>query len=245
MTSQEIYADWVKVSNGELHMDAYLAHPTATGTFPAVIVIQEIFGVNAHIRDVTERFAKAGYVAIAPAIYQRVAPGFEVGYSPDDVITGRKYKEQTKADELLSDLQATIGYLQSLPLVKPGSIGAIGFCFGGHVAYLAATLPDIRATAAFYGSGIATMTPGGGAPTLTRTAEIQGEIYLFFGTEDPLIPNEQVDQIESELQKHAIRYRLFRYPAGHGFFCDQRSDYDPESAADAWKQVLELFGRTL
>jgi carboxymethylenebutenolidase len=245
MTVQEMHAGWVKVSNGELQLDAYLAQPPGTGPFPAVIVIQEIFGVNAHIRDVTKRFAKAGYVAIAPAIYQRTAPGFEVGYSSEDVATGRRYKDLTTADELLSDVQATIGYLRSLPTVKPEAIGAIGFCFGGHVAYLAATLPNVKATAAFYGGGIATMTPGGGPPTLTRTADIQGEIYLFFGTEDPLIPNEQVDQIESELQNHQITYRIFRYPAGHGFFCDQRSDYSAEAASDAWKHVLELFSRRL
>jgi carboxymethylenebutenolidase len=130
-------------------------------------------------------------------------------------------------------------------MVKADAIGAIGFCFGGHVAYLAATLPDIKATASFYGGGIATMTPGGGAPTLTRTPEIQGEIYLFFGTQDALILNEHVDQIEAELQKHQVHYRLFRYPAGHGFFCDQRSDYNPEAATEAWGHVLELFDRTL
>lgn len=245
MTSQEIRTAWVKVPNGNLQIDAYLAHPNQNGEVPAIIVIQEIFGVNAHIRDVVERFAKAGYVAIAPSIYQRTAPGFEVGYQPEDFVEGRKYKDMTKADELLSDIQATIAYLRSLPNVKSEAIGAIGFCFGGHVAYLAATLPDIKATASFYGAGIATMTPGGGAPTITRTPEIQGTIYLFFGTQDQLIPNEQTEQIEAELQKHGISYQVFRYPAGHGFFCDQRADYNAEAAAAAWKHVQELFSHTL
>lgn len=240
----EIQAGWVTVPNGSLQIDAYLAQPTSTGTFPAVVVIQEIFGVNSHIRDVTERIAREGYVAIAPAIYQRTAPGFEVGYTEADTIEGRKYKDLTTADELLSDLRATIGYLQTIPAAAQ-KVGAIGFCFGGHVAYLAATLPTVQATASFYGAGIATMTPGGGAPTIARTPEIGGTLYAFFGTRDPLIPNEQADQVEAALKQDSIPHRVFRYDAGHGFFCDQRGDYNPEAAADAWEHVKQLFQDTL
>lgn len=245
MPAAAIATATVQVPNDDLLIDAYLAEPQGGGPFPGVIVIQEIFGVNAHIRDVTERFARGGYVAIAPAIYQRQAPGFEVGYTAEDLALGRKYKDQTKASELLSDIQASIDFLKGRPQVKSEGFGCIGFCFGGHVVYLAATLPDIQASAVFYGAGIATMTPGGGAPTLTRTPEIKGTLYAFFGTEDPLIPNEQVDQLEAELQKHQIPHRVFRYPASHGFFCDQRSDYQPEAAADAWKHVQQLFGQVL
>jgi carboxymethylenebutenolidase len=237
----EIRARWVHVSNGELQIDAYLAEPLGEGTHPGVIVIQEIFGVNSHIQSVTERLAQEGYVAIAPAIFQRTAPGFEVGYTEADTIQGRTYKDLTTAEELLSDIQATIDYLKTNPKVKDGGFGAIGFCFGGHVVYLAATLPDIRATASFYGGGIATLTPGGGDPTITRTPEIKGTLYAFFGLSDPLIPNDQADQIEAQLRAHSIPHRVFRYPAGHGFFCDQRADYNPEAAKDAWEHVKQLF----
>jgi carboxymethylenebutenolidase len=245
MTNAEIGTSHVKIPNQDVQIDAYLAEPAQAGTFPAVIVIQEIFGVNSHIRDVTERFAKEGYVAIAPAIYQRIAPGFETGYTPEDIAIGRQYKDQTKADELLSDLQATIAYLKNLPNVKGDAIGSIGFCFGGHVVYLGAILPDIKATASFYGAGITTSTPGGGAPTITHTSNIKGTLYAFFGTEDQSIPLEQTEQIEAELEKYQISHRVFRYPANHGFFCDQRASYDPDAAADAWKQVLELFKKEL
>lgn len=244
MADLEIRTTQVQVPNGDLQIQAYLAEPVGDGLFPGVIVIQEIFGVNSHIRDVTERIAREGYIAIAPAIYQRQAPGFEVGYSQEDVELGRKYKDRTKASELLSDIQATLNYLKSLPHINP-RFGSIGFCFGGHVVYLAATLPDIQATASFYGGGIATMTPGGGAPTITRTSDIQGVLYGFFGTEDPLIPNQQVDQIEAELQKHQIPHQLFRYKADHGFFCDQRSTYNAAAANDAWNHVKELFREEL
>ncbi|WAS06541.1 dienelactone hydrolase family protein [Gloeomargaritales cyanobacterium VI4D9] len=108
--------------------------------------------------------------------------------------------------------------LQGSTLLGISQFGTIGFCFGGHVVYLAATLPDVRVTASFYGGGIATTTPGGGAPTITRTKEIHGTIWCFFGTRDPLIPNEQTDQIEQELQKQGIDHQVFRYDADHGFF---------------------------
>jgi carboxymethylenebutenolidase len=241
----EIQAGWVKVPNGDLQIDSYLAEPQEAGPFPGIVVIQEIFGVNSHIRDVTERIAREGYVAIAPAIFQRTAPGFEVGYTEEDTALGRQHKDMTKAEELLLDIQAAINFLKTKPNVKPDKFGAIGFCFGGHVVYLAATLPDITATASFYGGGIATMMPGGGPPTITRTPQIKGTLYAFFGTQDPLIPNEQADQIEAELAKHNISHKVFRYPVSHGFFCDQRADYNPDAAKDAWEQVKELFSQNL
>lgn len=236
----------ISVPASGLSIDAYLAEPTEPGHYPPVIVIQEIFGVNAHIRDVTERFAKAGYVAIAPALYQRIAPGFQAGYTLDDVKIGRTYKEQTQADQLLADVQGAIAFLQHHPNVRPGGVGCIGFCFGGHVAYLAATLPEVSATASFYGAGLTTWCPGGGEPTVTRTAQIRGHLYAFFGMEDASIPMEQVDRIEAELVKHQVPHRVLRYAnADHGFFCDQRSSYNAEAANDAWQVVQELFRQTL
>ncbi|WP_016951405.1 dienelactone hydrolase family protein [Anabaena sp. PCC 7108] len=229
-----------------LQIAAYLAQPQNPGTYPGIVILQEIFGVNDHIRDVTERIAKLGYVAIAPALFQRQAPGYKAGYTPEDVETGRGYAMQTKASELLSDIQLAINYLKSLPKVKSSAFGCIGFCFGGHVAYLAATLPDIQATASFYGAGITTRTPGGGEPTITRTQEITGTIYTFFGREDASIPQEQVNQIEAELEKYNISHRVFRYDGSdHGFFCDRRASYNPKAAFDAWEQVQQLFASVL
>ena len=243
---QDIKTSWVKVSSRDVQLDAYLAEPTEDGNFPAIVVIQEIFGVNSHIRDVTERFARLGYVAIAPAIYQRQAPGFETGYTAEDVKTGREYKNNTQATELLSDIGATVRYLQELPTVRAEAIGSIGFCFGGHVAYLTATLPGITAVASFYGAGIPDWCPGGGKPTLTYTADIQGVIYTFFGTEDASIPPDHVAAIEAALQNHHIPHKVFRYEgAQHGFFCDQRASYNAEAAADAWEQVQYLYAHAL
>jgi len=245
MTELAIDTSWVKLSQNNLQISAYIAQPQAPGTYPGIVVLQEIFGVNSHIRDVTERIAKLGYVAIAPALFERVAPGFETGYTPADIEVGRKYAwEQTTASELLSDIQSAIDYLKTLPQVKQNAIGCIGFCFGGHVAYLAATLPDIKATASFYGARITTSTPGGGTATLTRTPEFSGTVYAFFGMEDASIPKEQTDEIEAELEKYKIPHRVFRYDgADHGFFCDQRASYNPKAAAEAWVQVQQLFSQ--
>ncbi len=244
MTEVAITSTTVKLLQTDVTIDAYLAQPTAPGIYPGIVVLQEIFGVNAHIREVTERIARQGYVAIAPALYQRLAPGFETGYSPEDIKIGKTYKMQTKASELLSDIQVAIDHLKTLPQVSKNGFGCIGFCFGGHVTYLAATLPDIKAAASFYGAGIATNTPGGGAATISRTQEIQGTLYGFFGMADASIPREQVDQIEAELKKCNIPHRLFRYDrADHGFFCDHRGSYNPIAAADAWEQVKHLFAQ--
>lgn len=242
MAESQIRTDNVKVANGDLEIAAYLAMPVGEGTFPGVVVLQEIFGINSHIRNVTERIAKEGYVAIAPALYQRQAPGFETGYTPKDIEVGKKYSMQTTASQLLGDIQAAIDFLKSLPQVKADTISCIGFCFGGHVAYLAATLPDIKATASFYGAGIATRTFGGKEPTISRTPEIKGTLYAFFGKEDASIPTEQVDQIEAELEKNHIAHEVFRYDgADHGFFCDQRASYNEAAASDAWEKVKQLF----
>ena len=213
---------------------------------PGIIVFQEIFGVNEHIRGVCDRIAREGYIAIAPALYQRTVPGFEIGYNPDDFKLGKEHKAKTKASELLSDTEATIAYLKTLPQLKEGAIGSIGFCFGGHVAYLTATIEDIKAIASFYGAGIATMCPGETEPTIARTEDITGTLYAFFGNEDASIPSEQVDCIEAQLTNYNVPHQIFRYGgAGHGFFCDRRSSYNPDAANDAWGKVMNLFDTVL
>ncbi len=242
MTKYSIKTQKVQFPSENINLDGYLATPDTEGIFPAVIVIQEIFGVNSHIRDVTERIAKEGYVAIAPAIFQRLAPGFETGYTPEGIEIGKKYKDQTKATELLQDIQASINYLYTLPQVKKTGVGSIGFCFGGHITYLTATLTEIKATASFYGAGITNWCPGGNSPTINKTSEIKGTIYTFFGAEDASIPLAQVKEIEETLQKYKIDHKVFCYEgADHGFFCDQRSSYNKISAQSAWKKVLTLF----
>lgn len=262
MRNMKISTNYVQIPNQNLLIDAYLAQPVGKDNRGAVIVFQEIFGVNSNIRDITELIAKQGYVAIAPAMYQRIAPGFEFGFSAEDVgysqeayRLGLEYYQQVKYQEIFSDIKATIAYLKTLPNVKADSIGCIGFCFGGHIAYMAATLPDIKATASFYGGGITTSSYGEATPTLNRTSEIQGIIYTFFGTKDTLVSQEQNQKIEAELKKQKINHRVFRYDAGHGFFAGffvdkypflaQNPSINREAAIDAWNHVLKLFENNL
>ena len=246
MPSLTIATKTIEVDSSDTTLPVYVAMPEGDGPFGAVIVLQEIFGVNSHIRDVTERIARAGYVALAPALYHRLAPGFETGYTPDDIQVGRQYKVQTQADELLSDIQATIDYAKTLPQVKSGGVGCVGFCFGGHVAYLAATLEDTSAIASFYGAGIPDTAFGPGPVALDRTPQITGTLHCFFGTEDASIPTAAVEQIRSALQRANVDHEIFEYEgAGHGFFCDRRGSYNSDAAADAWEKVKALLSEKL
>ncbi|NJL10633.1 MAG: dienelactone hydrolase family protein [Calothrix sp. SM1_7_51] len=262
MTLLEINTTQIKIPNNDLEIDAYLAQPSSKETFAAVIVFQEIFGVNENIRDITELLAKQGYIAIAPAMYQRIAPDFHIDYSPEDVgfspeayQLGLHYYQQVKYQEIFSDIQATIDYLKILPNVNHNAIGSIGFCFGGHVAYMAATLPDIKATASFYGGGITTSSYGEDIPTINRTSQIKGTIYTFFATRDLFVPQQDSERIEAELKKCKINHRVFRYDTGHGFFAsffkdkypfiEQHPSYNLEAAIDAWENVIELFQNNL
>jgi len=232
----------IQVLNQDLRIDCYLAQPQEIKPRGAVIVIHEVFGVNAHLRSVVDRLAQEGYVAIAPNMVQRTAPGLDLDYSNASLAVGRSHKDQMSAANIASDLGAIVAYLKSLSL---SAIGLMGFCFGGHVAYLGAMLPEIRATAVFYGSGIAVLTPGGGEPTVTRSHEIQGRVDLFFGLSDPLIPNAQADAIEAELVAQGVDHQVIRYATGHGFFCEARSSFDAVAAADAWERVKALLKEQL
>jgi carboxymethylenebutenolidase len=241
MARLNIVARAVTITSGNTKINGYLATPAELGQFPGIIVFQEVFGVNPYIRAVTERIASLGYVAIAPALFDRTSPGFDVGYSPAELELGRTHAQTTSATELLADIQGCVDYLKSLPQVAP-NFGCIGFCFGGHVAYLAATLPDIAVTASFYGRGITTFSPGGGEPTVSQTGSIAGTIYMFFGMNDASIPPEHVAEIATTLTQHHIPHRIWQYPdAEHGFCCDLRASYNPTAAEDAWQHVEELF----
>jgi carboxymethylenebutenolidase len=239
----------IPVKGVDQPMGAYVAAPAEAGPHPAVIVIQEIFGVNAHIREVTDRIAREGYVAIAPDVHHRVAPGRELGYTPADMQTGMQVIGKLSLDGFTADLDATLAAVRARADVRGDRIGAIGFCIGGHLAYLAAALrADVRATASFYGGGIATFGPGGGPRTVERTRDIKGRILCLFGGQDQMIPPEQVDEIKRALVEGDVRHEVVVYPqTGHAFFCDkaERGSYNAEAAEDAWRRVKELFGEEL
>lgn len=228
-------------------MGGYLARPKSGGPFPAVLVYMEIFGVNPHIRDVVERVAREGHLALAPDFFHRTGPGVEYGYDDAGFAGGMKLLGALRADEMIADAKTAIAWLRQRPDVRGDRIGAMGFCIGGHMTYLTACETDVRAAASFYGGGIAAPAGPGGAPsTLGRTGKIRGKILCLFGGEDSFIPNDQVDAIRAALAKHGARHEIVVYPgADHGFFCDRRGTYQKAAAEDAWKRVKQLFREEL
>lgn len=243
----EIKTEKVEIPVGEAGMAGYLARPDEGGPFPAVLVWMEIFGINSHIREVTERVAREGYVALAPDFFHRTHPGLELGYSDDEMQKGFEPYGQLHADSMLADARAAIAWLRGRDDVRGDRLGAMGFCVGGHMTYLCACETDIAAAASFYGGGIAGPEGFGGAEsTLGRTPKIRGRILCLLGDEDDYIPLDQVEAIKDALEKAEIRHDVKVYPGvGHGFFCDQRDSYDETSATDAWAKTKALFEQEL
>ncbi len=228
-------------------MGGYLGRPDDGEARPAVLVFMEIFGINSHIRDLVERVAREGYVALAPDYFHRSGPGAEYGYDDDGFAKGMVLLNALKADEMISDARDSLAWLRGRSDVRGDRIGAMGFCIGGHMAYLTACETDVSATASFYGGGIAAPQGPGGAPsTLGRTGRIKGRILCLVGAEDSFIPLDQVEAIKAALAEQGVRHDTVIYEgADHGFFCDQRGTYQERAAADAWKRVTRLFAEEL
>lgn len=243
----EIITERVHASVDGKTMGGYLARPADGAAHPAVLVFMEIFGVNSHIRDVTERVAREGYVALAPDFFHRTGPGVDYGYDQTGFTEGIKLLGGLKADEVAADARAALSFLKRQNFVKGDKLGAMGFCIGGHVTYLTACETEIKAAASFYGGGIAKEQGLGGAPsTVGRTSKITGKVLCLFGEKDPLIPLSEIETIRAELQKNKVRNEIVVYPgADHGFFCDQRGTYDKKAANDAWAKVKKLFAEEL
>jgi carboxymethylenebutenolidase len=232
---------------GSAQMPAYVARPADDKAYPGVLLFMEIFGVNAHIRSVADRVAAEGYVVLAPDLFHRTAPGIELGYDQTGLAKGIELMTKTVPTEILADVTAAKGTLEKRADVKGKGIGAMGFCFGGHVTYRSACELPIAAAASFYGGGIAApAAPGKGPSTIERTAAMRGRILCIFGEKDGYIPLNEVDAIRQALEAAKVRHEVVVYPGvGHGFFCDVRGDYDAKSAADAFERVKKLFKEEL
>jgi carboxymethylenebutenolidase len=208
---------------------AYVAQPSGTPR-GGVVVIQEIFGVNSHIRSVADGYAKDGYLAVAPSTFHRVKQGVELGYSQEDIQAGAALKqavESLPAPGVLPDLQAAIDHAS-----KAGKVGVVGYCWGGLLTWRAACLLNgVAAAAPYYGGG------------MTSTAEAAREpkcpVMAHFGDQDHVIP---LDTVEAFKQKHP-EVEVHIYHANHGFNCDQRGSYDPAAAKLARERTLALFAR--
>jgi carboxymethylenebutenolidase len=215
-------------------MAAYVACPEQGGPHPGLLLFQEAFGVNHHIRSVSERFAAEGYVVIAPELFHRTAPpGFEGSYTDFASVMPHAKAVTTETAEL--DIQAAYEWLRSNMQVKPNEISSVGFCMGGRVSFLANSLVPLRAAISFYGGGIA---PG----LLDRVSKLQAPSLLIWGGLDKHITPEHrkaVTEALSAEQKIFVNVEFSR--ADHGFFCDERTAYEPHSARQAWALTLEFL----
>jgi carboxymethylenebutenolidase len=204
---------------------AWLSAPAGTAR-GGVVVLQEIFGVNSHIRAVTDSFAAEGYVAIAPSLFDRIRKGIELGYSPDESQEGRGYVMQLKPEQTLKDMSAAVNVIR-----HAARIGAVGYCWGGRLAYLAAYELPVACAVVYYGTGITHLLPR--AP--------KKPVMYHFGEQDQHIPLSDVEKIRATDATGIVHL----YPAGHGFNCDQRPTYHAESAAAARRRTLEFFAQLL
>jgi len=235
----------ISISVGGELMGAYLSRPDDGGKYPGVLVFQEIFGVNSHIRSVADRIAAEGYVALAPEPFHRSAPGIELGYDEKGLARGIELMSALQPEQILADVTAAYDALRTRDDVAGKGIGAMGFCFGGHVTYRAACTLPIAAAASFYGGGIAGMG-GSGPATVDLTPGIRGRILCFFGENDGYIPPSAIEKIRHALTAAGVRHEVIVYPGvGHGFFCDERADFSETAASDAWRRVKSLFQEEL
>jgi len=234
-------SSWVDMNVGGQTMEGYLTRPAAEGRHPAVVVIQEIWGVNSHIQYVTDRLPAQGYVGLAPALFHREG-GMTIGLHEETDAAFAWMGNCTDAN-IVADVSAAVEYLKSQPFVDPDKIGIVGFCFGGRVAYLgAANVPDIKAAAVFYGGRILQPLGGDGPSPLEQTANISSPVLGLFGEDDQNPTPADVATIDAELTKHGKEHEFHMYPGcGHGFHCNARGSHRPESARDAWGKTIAWF----
>jgi carboxymethylenebutenolidase len=238
----EIRTETVTLSAPDGPMPAHLCRPTSGGPYPGVIVIQEAFGLNGHIKDVAERIAREGYVTMAPDLFYRFGSPI-VPY--EDIPKAIGYIQKLDDGKVMTEVGAVIAHLKTLRDVRGDRIGITGFCMGGRVTFQAAChhAAEIKAAVSFYGGGIAADVPN--AP-LNSADRIRCPILCLFGETDALIPLEQTQKVEDTLRRLGKTFEVKVYEgAGHGFFCNERGSYHADSAKDAWEKTKVWFSNHL
>ena len=212
----------IKLTASDKHQfDGYLAMPSGKPR-GGLVVIQEIFGVNRHMRAVTDRFAAEGYAALAPALFDRVERNVDVGYDEAGITKGRTVRQGVSYDQAMRDSAAAVAHLQQF-----GKVGIVGYCWGGNIAWLAACRLPVAAAVGYYGGDIANL--------LNETPK--APLQLHFGELDQHITAAAVARIRAAVPKVPVH----TYPAGHGFNCEERKDYDAASADLARERTLAFF----
>lgn len=210
-------------------LDAYLARPEGTPK-AGLVVCQEVFGLNQHIREVADAFAEDGFLALAPALFDRVKRNIDLDYGPDDLDHGRALRARMDWDDTAQDMASAVAKLRE-ELGEDARIGVVGYCWGGAAAWLAACRLPVQAAVAYYAGELYELSD-----------EKPGcAVMLHFGEEDPIVTFEHIEEIRAE-HPEVIDHL---YPAGHGFNCDWREDYDADSALLARSRTLAFLGHKL
>ncbi|MBL4621785.1 MAG: dienelactone hydrolase family protein [Immundisolibacteraceae bacterium] len=224
----------VTITSADGQYGGYCADGAADAANPiGLVVIQEIFGVNSHIRDVCDRFASEGFTALAPDLFHRQQPGVELGYEEADIGTGFGLKQGLDPTGAMTDLAGAIEFLRQRGCRK---IGVVGFCMGGLYTYLTAAQLKVDAAVAYYGGGI--------GECLDQASQISCPIIFHFGERDQHIPLTVVADVQGAVAK-LDNTAVYIYPADHGFNCDQRGSYDADSAAVAWQRSVQFLQQHL
>ena len=218
----------LKAADGQL-IPAYVAEPKGQAR-GGIVVIQEIFGVNSHIRSIADGYAADGYLAVAPAIFHRVRPNVELGYSPDDMAEGMALKAATEglpSPGVMQDIQAAIKHA-----AQAGKVGIVGYCYGGLLTWRAAcALDGLSAAVPYYGGGMTT------PDEIARKPKVP--VLCHFGDKDKHI---SVESVEAFKKAHP-EVEVHLYPADHGFNCDQRGSWNAEAAKLARERTLAFFAK--
>lgn len=228
----------IPVADGEI--PAYRAMPATGQNFPIVLVIQEIFGVHEHIQDVCRRFAKQGYLAIAPELFARQG---DVSQMEDIQEIISEVVSKVPDEQVMSDLDATVAWAQNSSNGNPDKLGITGFCWGGRIVWLySAHNPQVTAGVAWYGRLVGESTPLTPQHPIDIAEELTVPILGLYGGDDDLIPNDTVEQMRDRLASGNSNSEIILYPdTPHGFYADYRPTYRPEAAADAWNRLLTWF----
>jgi carboxymethylenebutenolidase len=229
-------------------MRMFVAEPGAEGRYPGILCYSDIFQLTGPMLRAVARLAGYGFVVAAPEIYHRIEPpGTVIPFDDAGRTRGMEDAGRSAVADFDADGRAAIDFLKGHPRVAAGSLGAVGFCIGGHLAFRAALQRDVRATTCFYGTGIHDGKLGrdADAGSLGRAGEIRGELLMIFGTLDPHVPEEGRAAIAAALRTAGTTVTTRLYPAEHAFMRDEGPRYDSEATDQAFAEMVALFRRVL
>ncbi|HVA37976.1 MAG TPA: dienelactone hydrolase family protein [Candidatus Dormibacteraeota bacterium] len=240
-----LFTKSVEIPVGAGRMPAYVARPEGAETRPAIIVLEEIFGINSEMKRITELVASAGYVGIAPNYFHRTDPHMDLPYDQSGIQQGLAAAKHVTRETLAEDIRAAAAWLRSQPFVN-GHVGTWGFCIGGSVAFYSATLPEIDAACSFYGSMIARPLASGEPEMLADAAKVHTPLFFAFGGKDESLPPTSIERIRETLTADGKAFDLHVYPdEGHGFFRHGVNGEATPGARAVWSLVQAFFKRTL